>query len=49
MLEAAHQLRKVYAAKHNASNTGLELVDKVIAHIQGVIEATSKLEEVYGP
>lgn len=48
MLEAAHQLRKVYAAKDNASNSGLELVDKVIAHIQGVIEATAHLENVGG-
>lgn len=48
MLEAAHQLRKVYAAKDNASNSGLELIDKVIAHIQGVIDATAQLENVGG-
>lgn len=48
MLKAAHQLRKVYVARNNASNTGLELVDKVIAHIQGVIEATMNVEEVNG-
>jgi len=48
MLEAAHHLRRVYAAKENANNAGLELVDKVIAHIQGVIEASSRLENVGG-
>jgi hypothetical protein len=44
MLEAAHQIRKVYVSKNNASNAGLELVDKVVAHIQAVIEATENLE-----
>ncbi len=48
MLEAAHQLRKVYSAKDSASNSGLELIDKVIVHIQGVIEATAHLENVGG-
>jgi integrase len=45
MLEAAHRLRTLYGEKNSATNTGLELIDRVIAHIQGVIEATENLKE----